>query len=532
MQVSPPQPQRQLVSGKVGWGWRQATYPISLNFGLTGGVMLAGIMAQFLSQTNINLSMDLIPHLSISLGDLALISILMLLTGLIIGIFTTKDIILVCQQNSEYRFSQWQILAIALYWLILIAGLSTLPATDNIAKSFMALWWILPTSIFISISVNLLWRSLHSQAKAKKNKKLQLAADPANIDTLNVVAYSDQTVLVSPSALGQQPRQFSGLVLLVFGFFLWTMLDFSANIKAIASMIVAIVGLTGFFTWQIQLRPLSKILHLRFSGMWGMAAEYAIDLRPFTSLSISKLQEAGGELSWMQLTGSHREVTMPLTMTMITIGSNYEHGQALGKLSDPTSNKSHTSIKSSNTSPEKVINHPSHQLNDQLGQVIRHEFHLAKQEAERDSLGMSNVLLPQGAGILAGISFMTIGCLILFLLPLSEQIMINAIAWLAVCLISPAIARTLFKAIAPNSLLSSKDYANQHSRYNIQPWEIGTALLLICVATIVPNSNNFVSVSIPNQLLLLLTIVSGWSGVSIGICILSFVRRTPLSHTN
>ena len=78
MQVSPPQPQRQLVSGKVGWGWRQATYPISLNFGLTGGVMLAGIMAQFLSQTNINLSMDLIPHLSISLGDLALISILML----------------------------------------------------------------------------------------------------------------------------------------------------------------------------------------------------------------------------------------------------------------------------------------------------------------------------------------------------------------------------------------------------------------------------------------------------------------------
>jgi hypothetical protein len=531
MQVSPPQTQRQLVSGKVGWGWRQATYPISLNFGLTGFVMLVGAIYQFLTHINIA-ALDLTANVSLKITALKLLVPLLLSTGCILGIFITKNIILVCQQNREYRFSQWQILAIALYWLILIVGLSTLPNFDNLTKSFVALWWILPASVFTSIAANLLWRSLHARAEARKNKRLQLAADPANIDTLNIVVYSDQTLLVSPLALGQQPKQFNGLVFLVFGFFLWTMLDFAPSIKAIASMILAIVGLTGFFTWQIQLRPLSKILCLRFSGIWGMAAEYAIDLRPFSSLAISKLQEAGGELSWMQLTGSNQEITMPLTMTMISSGSNYDHGQALGKLSNPNTNKSPNSIKSVEKVANEALNNPSHQLNDQLEQVIRQEFHLAKQESERDSLGMANVLLPQGAGILAGIAFMCIGCLILFLFPLPSGMGINTIAWLAVCMISPAIARCLFKAIAPNSLPSSGDYAHQHSGFGIQPWEIGAALLLICVAASVPNTTQFMTSSSANQLLLLLTLVSGWLGVSISICILAFVRRTPLSHVD
>ena len=124
------------------------------------------------------------------------------------------------------------------------------------------------------------------------------------------------------------------------------MLDFAPSIKAIASMIMAIVGLTGFFTWQVKLQPLSKILHLRFSGILGMGAEYTINLHPFSSLAISKLQEAGGELSWMQLTGANRELTMPLTMTMISSASNYDHGEALGKLSNRTVDQSYKSINS------------------------------------------------------------------------------------------------------------------------------------------------------------------------------------------
>jgi hypothetical protein len=524
MQVSPPQARRQLVSGKVGWGWRQATYPISLSFGGTGLVMLAGIITQLLSP------IDVIAN-TVSLVDVLVVLLLILFTGFIFGKFIAQNIISVCQQNNEYRFSYWQIWVISLYWLILIVGLSIMPALDDMTKFFVTVWWILPAAVFISIAANLLWRLPPARSEAKKEQKLQVnAADPINADALNIVTYSDQTVLVSPSALGQQPRQFNGLVLLVFGFFLWTMLDFAPSIKAITSMIMAIVGLTGFFTWQVKLQPLSKILHLRFSGIWGMGAEYAINLHPFSSLAISKLQEAGGELSWMQLNGSNRELTMPLTMTMISSASNYDHGEALGKLSNRTVDQSHKPINSSEENPNPVINAPNNQLNDQLGQVIRDEFHLAKQESERDSLGMANVLLPQGAGILGGITFMTIGCLILFLFPLPDQMAVSAIAWLAVCMISPAIARYLFRAIAPSSLPSSGNYAHQHSRHSVQSWEIGTALLLICIAASVPNSANLIASSSSNQLFLLLTLVSGWLGVSMSICILSFVRRTPLSH--
>jgi hypothetical protein len=49
MQVSPSQAQRQLVSGKVGWGWRQATYPISANFIVAGLVILVVTIAYLLS---------------------------------------------------------------------------------------------------------------------------------------------------------------------------------------------------------------------------------------------------------------------------------------------------------------------------------------------------------------------------------------------------------------------------------------------------------------------------------------------------
>lgn len=48
MQVSPSHSQRQLVSGKVGWGWRQATMPISANFFFAGLLILMVAIAQLL----------------------------------------------------------------------------------------------------------------------------------------------------------------------------------------------------------------------------------------------------------------------------------------------------------------------------------------------------------------------------------------------------------------------------------------------------------------------------------------------------
>ena len=488
MQISPSQPERQLISGKIGWGWRQATLPISANFGFAGFLMLMVAIAQLWQ-----------------IGDLNFLAIATLLAsvGFLIGIYTARSVIEVCRQNSEYVFSQLQLISITAYWLILVAGLSK--SLEDFNNFFVALWWILPAAIFIGISSSLVMRSARSkstndkqikQTKQIKSQPTEAASADTLADILNVVTYSDQTVLVSPSSLSQQPRQFNSLVLILLGFFFWTMLDFSNSIRAIATIVFTTTGLTGFFTWQAQLRSPEKILHLKFSGLWGIAAEYAINLRPFSCVSVVKLQEANGELNWMQLSGSDREITIPLAMTMLT--SQAKEG-----------------------------------MEDQLGQILREEFHLAKQETERDSLGLANVLLPQGAGILAGVVFMAVGGLLLVLFPLPTRLSAeSAIAWLGVCIVSPAIARFFLQLVAPNSLQSDRFNHLTHKITHLQAWEIGTALLLISAFISTQTTDKTTSLITFNQAAPLLTLISGWLSIAIGVCLLAFVRRTPLWHTN
>ncbi|PZO43446.1 MAG: hypothetical protein DCF19_05765 [Pseudanabaena frigida] len=480
MQVSPPHSQRQLISGKVGWGWRQATYPISVNFGFAGFLMLMVAIAQLL-QT----------------GDLNLLSIagFLILVGILLGIFTARKVVEVCRQNSEYSFSQLQLIGIGSYWLVLIGGL--IKFSEPLSKVFVAIWWILPAAIFTGISISLALRSSKPKPTNRTKQSLESASlDFLNADVLNVVTYSDRTVLVSPSSLGQQPRQFNSLVMIVLGFFFWTMLDFPSAIRAIAAIAFTVTGLTGFFTWQAQLRSPEKILNLRFSGLWGISAEYEIDLRPFTSLSIVKLQEANGELSWMQLSGSSREITMPLAMTLA--------GQTKDAIKE---------------------GEPANQ-NDRFAQTIREEFHLAKQETERDSLGLANVLLPQGAGILAGTAFVAVGVLVLCLFPLPAKLSAeSAISCFGVCVVSPAIARLSLQLVAPNSLQSDRQ---NHLKNYLQSWEIGTAILLV-VSFLSTQATAKVGFPIVfNQILPLITLICGWLSVAIGVCLLAFVRRTPL----
>jgi len=474
MQVLPSHSQRQLVSGKVGWGWRQATYPISVNFIFAGLLILVIAIYQLLHLGN---------------PSLLVIANVVLILGFVIGLYTARSVVEVCRQNSDYLFSQSQLIGMTAYWLVLIAGL--IVSSEAFTKLLIPMWWILPAAIFTSMASSLAWRSGKSKTAAEKKQIIEAV----NADILNVITYSDQTVLVSPSALGQQPRQFNSLVLIVLGFFFWTMLDFSANLRAIAAIALTISGLTGFFTWQAQLRSPEKILNLRFSGLWGIDAEYMIDLRPFSSLSVVKLQEANGELIWMQLSGNKSDITIPLAMTAVTSSTKEGPNQ-----------------------------------NDQLGQTLRDQFHLAKQESERDSLGMANVLLPQGAGILAGTAFIMLGGLLLFIFPLPTNLSAeSAIAWLGVCLVSPAIARFFLKLVAPNSLQSDRpSYIKNH----LQPWEIGTALLLISAFLSKQTTENLNSLVTFNQSSPLLTLICGWLSISIGVCLLSFVRRTPLLNIN
>lgn len=474
MQVSPPHSQRQLVSGKVGWGWRQATYPISANFIVAGLVILVVAIAYLLS---------------LDKPTLLAIACILLLVGLAIGIYAARSVVEVCRQNSDYVFSRSQLIGITFYWLVLVAGLSTYPET--LVKSFVAIWWILPAAIFTGIASSLALRSGKSQEALEKKPTIEAVS----AEVLNVITYSDQTVLVSPSALSQQPRQFHSLLLIVMGLFFWTMLDFSTNLRAIIAIALTTSGLTGFFTWQAQLRSPEKVLQLRFSGLWGMAADYAIDIKPFSSLSVIKLQEASGELIWMQLSGNNSDITIPLAMTSLTSSTKEDPNQ-----------------------------------NDQLGQSIRNEFHLAKQETERDSLGMANVLLPQGAGILAGAVFIAIGGLLLFIFPLPTKLDVaSAIAWLGVCLVSPAIARFFLQLVATNSLQSDR---HRYSSNHLHAWEIGTAILLVSAFLSTQTTAKIESLFTFNQSLPLLTLICGWLSISIGVCILAFVRRTPLWNKN
>jgi hypothetical protein len=478
MQVSPSHSQRQLVSGKVGWGWRQATMPISANFFFAGLLILIVAIAQLLR---------------IGETDYLTISSLSLLVGFVIGIYAAKSVVNVCQKNSDYTFSYIQLIGISAYWLALIAGLSYAP--EKLVKGVVAIWWILPAAAFIGISSSLAFRS--GKSKTADTKQILETVDA---DELNVVTYSDQTVLVSPSSLGQQPRQFNSLVLILFGFFFWSMIDLSPNLRAIAAIGLTTSGMTGFFTWQAQLRAPEKVLHLRFSGLWGIATEYAINVKPFSCLSIIKLQEAGGELSWMQISGNNGDITIPLAMTIL-----------------------------SSSTKESTNNKVAHQ-NDQLGQAIREEFRLAKQETERDSLGMANVLLPQGAGILAGTAFIILGVVLLFIFPLPTSLSAEStIAWLGVCLVSPAIARFFLQLVATNSLQSDRP---SYSKNHLQSWEIGTAILLISAFLPTQPTAKIAPLVIFMQSLPILTLICGWLSISIGVCLLAFVRRTPLWNTN
>jgi hypothetical protein len=167
----------------------------------------------------------------------------------------------------------------------------------------------------------------------------------------------------------------------------------------------------------------------------------------------------------MQLSGNNSDITIPLAMTIL-----------------PSTNKEATNQKVSDQ-------------NDELGLAIREEFRLAKQETERDSLGMATVLLPQGAGILAGTAFIVLGVVLLFIFPLTASLSAqSAIAWLGVCLVSPEI---LISAFLPAQPIAK------------------TAPLIMFM-----------------QSLPILTLICGWLSISIGACILAFVRRTPLWNTN
>ncbi|CAN1211796.1 hypothetical protein TUMEXPCC7403_16445 [Tumidithrix helvetica PCC 7403] len=468
LQTSQPHLHRQLVSGKLGWGWKQAARLIGANFLLTAGFILLGAIA---------------PILQVNRSELNIALLIFVVLGIVFSRNIAKSVLEACRQNLPFNVPQGLFVGGSIFGLVffVLLGIGSRQSETQVLDApvtiaLIASWWVVLAAFLIGVALWLWWWSSRGKIAPTKN-------EATASEHLNVITYSDQTVLISPTSLTQQPRQFNSAVVLVLSLFFWTMVDLPIGIKAILAIAIAASGLTGLSTWQIHLQPLQHILSLRFSGLWGLQANYTIDLRTFSRLAVVKMQESGGEISWMQLSGNETEITLPTAITANYIKTNDED-------------------------------------EDELGKALRDKVHLARHDTNRDSLGLVGVLLPQGAGILAGISLLVIGAASLFLLPLPERMPLEgAVILLGICLLSPAIARSALNLVAPNILAPDASRQVNH----LQIWEIGAALTI--AAIIVPSSTQGTFV------LPLLFLACAWLSFGVGACILTLTRRTPIVNT-
>lgn len=479
LQTSQPHLHAQMVSGKLSWGETQAAKLIAANFLMTAGVILLGASAPILqfnrAELNTFLSIAAVGAIAASRS-------------------AAKSILETCRHNLPYRFPSALVVYGSMFGLLLLVLLAIAPregqaqiadapvAAVGILQgiALIASWWAILAIFLMGTAFWLwLWARKIKPNLAKTEAKDVAKNEVGTSEHLSVISDSDRTVLISPTALLQQPRQFNSVAILVFSLFFWTMVDLQIGVKAILAIAIAAAGLTGISIWQIYLYPQHRILALHFSGLWGLGANYTIDLRAFSRLALVKMQESSGEISWMQLTGNSLEITLPSAIT-----TNFTRSDA---------------------------------DEDELGKVLREKVQLARHDTNRDSLGLIGVLLPQGAGILAGICLLAIGSVSLFLLPMPAQNLLEgAVILLAVCLLSPAIAWYILNLIAPNSLAPDRMPPVNH----IQVWEIGAA---IAIAAVVLPLVTRAAYALP-----LLFLACAWLSFGVGACILTLTRRTPI----
>jgi hypothetical protein len=478
LQTSQPHFPRELVSGKLGWGWIRAAKLIAANFLVTAGFILFGATER-LSKSKATIA-------QLNQTELNAIVLVLVVVSLVLSRPLAKSVLATCRQNLAFRFPKAIAVGGTLFGLVLgiFLGIKPLQQEPQILDApltiaLISAWWVVFATLLLSTAFWLwIW------VMNAKSESLHLAKDEmTTLEHLSVITYSDQTVLLSPTALTQQPRQFSGVVVLILSLFFWTMVDFSIGLKAFLTIAIAASGLTGTSTWQIHLQPQRRIFALNFSGLWGLGANYTINLESFSRLAHVKMQESGGEISWMQLAGNSTEITLP---SAITVSYSKKHEDE----------------------------------EDELGKVLREKVQLARHDTTRDSLGLVGVLLPQGAGILAGLSLLVIGAIALFMLPLPERMMLEgSVILLGVCLVSPAIARYALSLVAPSSLAPDRD----RQVAGLQFWEIGAALAIAAVT--LPSFTQGFAQGTAQPLLFL---ACSWLSFSVGACILTLTRRTPI----
>jgi len=450
--------QKQLTSGKLGWGWAQAVQAIATN-ALSGGcfvLLVSGVpVVRSISES----------------GDyrMAVILIVLMISSFVWSRWLAKSILTHCRQNLPFSFSGVFLIAVALFCVVLLVILN-LRLEQMLSQALVGGLWSIEAAVLLGIFT---WLSLWTGQSGSDSQTIT-EQDRAASEHLSVIAYSDRTVLISPNPRSNQPSQFNSMLLFGMGLFFWTMLDLPTGILEIAVIACSGIGLVGISTWQIQLQPQQQIMALNFTGLWDLQATYTINLRHFPRLQIVKLSE--GDLTWVQLSGQSNELALP------------------GAIID---------------SSTKKTDDPS-----ELAKILLKTCRLARHETSRDSLGLIGLLLPQGTGILAGVTFSIAAVLMLLLLPLPNNIVAEGTALLiGTSMLCPALARWIFKLVAPTVMPSDPPIVLTH----FQAWEIGTAIIL----SVITSSHH--------QKFGLIALSTAWISFGVGICILALVRRTPIN---
>jgi hypothetical protein len=445
-------PDRQVVSGKPDWGSSQSAQLIAISAFLAGLFIL------------VNSTM---PVLRLGNPQLLMLVFASSLLAFIFARYIAHSIWLDCRQNSPFSFTGELTTGIGISWLMLLALLN-FNLQAEIANALVAALWLFVGAGLLGIST---WLGL---AIGKPIAESDLAVS----DRLSVITYGDRSVCISPASLSQQPRQFNSLIMLLLSVFFWTTLEGSSYIRTIVAISLAMAGLTGLSTWQILVQPQQRLLQMQFSGIWGLESIYTINLHAFSRIEVVKLRE--GDLSWMQLAGYSKDITLPSAV----LGTGKTNGES------------------------------------ELGQALLTSCNLARHETTRDSLGLVGILLPQGAGVLAGIAFVAVGLFSMLFLPsLPRTGLSGCVMLMGACLISPVVARYVINLVAPASLMPDSP---RHSD-RLQAWEIGVALVTAFAAL-----RNAQGVNV----LPLLSLAGAWTCFGIGICILTLVRRTPIATKN
>jgi hypothetical protein len=339
-------------------------------------------------------------------------------------------------------------------------GLLTLLALD-VDQTYLASFWTIVGFGLIGIATRLVPK------RSTEIRERELAA----ANHLSIITYSDQSVTISPTALSQQPRQFNRLMLLLLSLVVLTTAEFPGD--KVVVVIIAFLGLAGLYTWQLQLDPEAKLIRLNFSGLWGLAATYSMNMQNLSRLEIIKLRE--GELHWLQLAGYSREVTLPGAI-----------------ITQPPTNKEECELTS----------------------ALLDTFHLARHDTTRDILGLTSILIPQSAGMLAGLVLLSIGLTTLLFLPTPPDVRLEMTVVLAgVCMLSPAIARYSLVWIAPN--VPQPDPLDGAAPF--ESWEVGAALIATITA-LSGQSDGLLSVGL------------AWLCFGVGVCLFILVRRSPIKH--